>query len=221
MPSVINRPLTTLSVMSLTLFIAACGDIDVSEPADEVPITSVPVNTISQLAFRDSNAASAQISGTMALKFAAGVSSQMQDEASRAEQIWFYWADINGDTLGEPWQQTEVAELPLIQIEGDVIVPSQASMIKAYLANQLGRATEGFAVRFDDFIGNALMAGPGGNELEYWYYGDTRPKIIISKHEDTCYFDNGLVSVVDMANEKDTNWHNRPDNSEPNVADDE
>ena len=58
------------------------------------------------------------------------------------------------------------------------------------------------------FTGNAWLSGPGGDEEEQWEYNGTdRPKISIKRVEGLCTFDNGLVSVTDMQNERDEAWH--------------
>ena len=58
------------------------------------------------------------------------------------------------------------------------------------------------------FTGNAWLSGPGGDEEEQWEYnGIDRPKISIKRIEGLCTFDNGLVSVTDMQNERDEAWH--------------
>lgn len=58
------------------------------------------------------------------------------------------------------------------------------------------------------FTGNAWLSGPGGDEEDQWEYnGIDRPKISIKRIEGLCTFDNGLVSVTDMQNERDEAWH--------------
>jgi vibriolysin len=58
------------------------------------------------------------------------------------------------------------------------------------------------------FTGNAWLSGPGGDEEEQWNYdGIDRPFISIKRIEGLCTFDNGLVSVTDMQNERDEAWH--------------
>lgn len=60
---------------------------------------------------------------------------------------------------------------------------------------------------FPDFNANALLAGPGGNEQEQWTYGSERPLLSIQRQDNgICILDNGLVSVIDMQNDKDEAW---------------
>ena len=72
-----------------------------------------------------------------------------------------------------------------------------------------------------NFTGNALLAGPGGNELEQWQYdGIDRPLISIKRIDGLCTFDNGLVSVIDMNNERDEAWFALSSPRPSNQADD-
>ncbi len=225
MPFKIPKLIFQLTAASFTLLISACGNSESSGPVDEIPldetpITSIPENSIRQLVFRDTNPQLGQIGGTITIRFIEQNNSELTDEASRAEHIRFYWADDNGDTRGDAWQQSQINELSQVQISASVIVPPDTRMIKAFLVNRVGQATEGLAIRFDDFTGNSLLSGPGGNEAESWYYGESREKIVIRKQNETCYFDNGLVSVIDMANQKDSHWQNHNDDTQPYMADD-
>ncbi len=75
-----------------------------------------------------------------------------------------------------------------------------------------------------DFPGlnaNALLAGPGGNEQERWTYGAERPLLSIQRQDNgICILDNGLVSVIDMRNDKDEVWEATSGSSLANTIDD-
>lgn len=69
---------------------------------------------------------------------------------------------------------------------------------------------------------NAWVAGPGGDEYDSWEYNAVeRPLISINRVDDLCIFDNGLVRVVDMVNEKDEAWMALPSPRPANQVDDE
>ncbi len=75
----------------------------------------------------------------------------------------------------------------------------------------------------EGFVGNAWLSGPGGDEEEQWEYnGIDRPYILINRVDGLCTFDNGLVSVTDMNNERDETWHAfsspRPSNQPDDAA---
>jgi len=141
--------------------------------------------------------------------------------ASNTLSIWVYWADEWGDRLGEPWLKTEPESVYQIDALNDVIIPEGANALLLYPANSEGLALHGSLIPFHDFIGNALLSGPGGNEITSWYYGDARPKIAVQRQANgLCVFDNGLVSVTDMNNTRDAVWEASRGSGLPNQADD-
>lgn len=75
----------------------------------------------------------------------------------------------------------------------------------------------------ENFTGNAWVAGPGGDEFDFWEYGeDGWPRISINRIDGLCTFDNGLVSVIDMNNARDEVWwaldSPRPSNESDDAA---
>lgn len=206
--------------LGLSILLAACGGSVSISTDDETQPTNIPENTISQVSFRDYDGAVGQIGGSVRIGLSANALHSAQDDSSLANQVWLYWADETGDTIGQPWQIYSLTELPDLLVPANQQIPPNASMIKAFLANDIGRASLGKAVRFHDFSGNAQLSGPGGNELVPWYYGEDRPKIAINRDNELCQLDNGLVSVVDMANERDEAWHISAGNNLPNTVND-
>ncbi|WP_228710768.1 PKD domain-containing protein [Saccharobesus litoralis] len=215
----------------MTLFLNACsggknsgaengGENEETPPQANQP-SDIPDNVISRVIFRDHDPQIGLLGGEMLLQTNTAQPISEPFLAHGISHVFLYWADANGDPLGEPFQQSEISQLQNLTVDNGTSFPSDVRFIKVYVANSLGRAEQGVHFRFDDFIGNAQMAGAGGNEQTSWYYGDDRPLISIVRQNGICRLDNGLVSVIDMANERDEDWHNRTDNSSANVADDD
>ncbi|WP_198673618.1 PKD domain-containing protein [Algibacillus agarilyticus] len=215
-----------IRIAVLASVLTACGsggetDLNIPPKQDDTTVNYVPINTLTQLNFRDQHAEQAMLSGTMLFKRSPAVLDQNQ-----ATAIWLYWTDEQGDVLAEAWQKIPVQLIEDMYVHSveiaEVVIPSVAHGLKVYLANDKGRATDGIPIRIDDFVGNVAMSGPGGNELESWYYGVDRPSIFINRsNTGLCSFDNGLVRVIDMANNRDDDWHTRTNNNSPNIINDD
>ncbi|MFL0807327.1 MAG: PKD domain-containing protein [Oceanobacter sp.] len=178
------------------------------------PDVVVPTNPITKAWFRDQNGAVGKVSGR--------VSIETPGSADDVDTVRLYWADQQGQTIGSHWLSTDKQGAFDIVI-ADAEIPDGASALLLFPANEAGQAEQGTLVRFHDFTGNAELSGPGGNYDESWQYGDDRPAIPVHRTSldtlATCVFDNGLVSVVDMANERDEAWHAASD-GRANQADD-
>lgn len=74
-------------------------------------------------------------------------------------------------------------------------------------------------VRAHDKAVDRLVVGYGGNYDSYWVYGEGRNKLEVIESNGLCYFDNGLVSIVNMNGEKDDDWHNLPSPRPANTVD--
>ena len=215
--------LSALLASSLT----ACGGGSSNPPVQKPPIVvdpieEVPANTISHGYFRDQDSATGKVSGTITIELNAIEKTQQ----FKTESIWVYWADANGNKLsgtdGAAWLKAEGLNtgsnsLFEITIPAGTVFPSnnsgEAQALILYPRNGYGEAETGTLIKFHDFIGNAQLSGPGGNEYFSWYYGqpptsDVEPveftvlRDKISVHRDDnglCIFDNGLVGVIDMA----------------------
>jgi len=209
------------------------------------PIEEVPANTISHGYFRDQDSATGRVSGTITLELNAIEKTQQ----FKTESIWVYWADAQGDKLsgtdGAAWLKAEGLNtgsnsLFEITIPAGTVFPSnnsgEAQALILYPRNGYGEAETGTLIKFHDFIGNAHLSGPGGSWEEdwSWYYGtqpaeqipqlsQQREKITIQRTDESgglCILDNGLVSVIDMAYERDVAWEERAEPTQANVADD-
>ena len=199
--------------------LAACGGGSDSGSGTSNPppdVVDVPTNAITKSWFRDQNSAVGMISGEVSIETSGS------DEYSGADSVWVYWADQQGRAMGDQWLSTQASN-PFDVVIMDAEIPDGASALLLFPANEAGQAEQGTLVRFHDFTGNAELTGPGGNYDESWQYGDDRPAIPVHRAGSgelaTCVFDNGLVSVVDMANERDEAWHASTD-SLANQADD-
>lgn len=191
-----------------------------SEPEPSDGVSERPLNQISQAYFRDQNPLVGEVSGEVVIA-AADVD---DSDPARVESVQVYWADDQGDAIGEAWLATDATDVYGVELPLGALVPDDARALLLYPANGVGQAEEGTLVRFHDFTGNAALSGPGGNYEESWYYGEDRPTIAVhrtpSAEGGTCVFDNGLVSVVDMANERDEGIAVPSDNQELSSNDD-
>lgn len=185
-------------VMSLTLI--ACGNSSSPNKTNSVSPVQVPENSVSFTSFRDINGASGELSGDVIVELSLAEAL----ETGTADSIWIYWADSFGYEMGDAFFKKSLGSGAHIISLDEVTIPDGAEKLLLYLANDIGRAKEGRLIPFHDFKGNALLSGPGGNEMNSWYYGESRPKINVHRQANgLCVFDNGLVSVVDMNNQRD------------------
>jgi hypothetical protein len=209
------------SHVSLVLFIAACGGGSESSTIEPfTPLTKVPVNQITHAYFRDQDAGLGQLSGTVVIE-AADV---LDDDPSKIESLWLYWANTAGERQGEPWLKTKATSVYVVEIPDQTYIPENISGLLLYPNNAIGEAEQGHYIAFHDFTGNAAMTGRGGNEKQSWEYGIDRPAIAIqrtSQQGGTCQFDNGLISVINMNNTTDHIWENNSENNIQNQANDD
>ena len=191
-----------------TLLITACSSGNSSAPSptpDPIGVTQKPSNQITQAYFRDTDGTAGQLFGSVQIEAPEIEAS----DTARTEFLEVYWADEQGNTVGDSWLVSEASSVYDLEIPAGTLVPANIFALKLYPGNSVGLAEQGFLVRFHDFTGNALLAGPGGNEVQSWYYGDNRPNISVQRTDDQgglCIFDNGLVSVIDMNNTRDDAW---------------
>jgi hypothetical protein len=104
-----------------------------------------------------------------------------------------YWADELGNKFPDVWKKTVESAVYQIEIPEGTIIPQGAAALLLVPSNTIGQATQVSLIPFQDFSGNALLSGPGGDELDSWYYGDDRAKKSIQRKDGFCIFDNGLV----------------------------
>lgn len=212
-------PLKIITFIFSALLLAACGGGSDSPmvpnpPTGPMPnaVTQVPINQISHAFLRDNDGASGKLAGTVVVE-APAVS---DTDTARTESVWIYWADELGNKFPDVWKKTVETAVYQIEIPEGTIIPQGAAALLLVPSNAVGQATQVSFVPFQDFIGNALLSGPGGNELDAWYYGDDRSKIAIQRKDGLCIFDNGLVSVTDMNNTRDLAREQQSDFSQPN-----
>ena len=215
----IRAPLWILLIASLY----ACGG-ESSTPAnnDEPGVntpSNIPLNLISHAFFRDQDGASGKLSGTVLLE----TSDTNSTNTPAIESVWVYWANAQRERMGDAWLKTDSSKLYHIEIPSGTTIADNAQGLLLYPSNAIGLALQGSFIPFHDFIGNAQLSGPGGNELNSWVYGDDRPNIAVQRNDQQgglCIFDNGLVSVIDMANTKDDVWEKNSAQLGANTADD-
>jgi hypothetical protein len=207
----------------MPLVLGACSESDELTPGSTIdPDLSPPTNTILIASFRDTDSRIGRLGGSVSL------SMEQKEDFTSTENISLrlYWAN-DSERLDLPFiDLNKFAMSSAMTLEIDLPdlgnIPVGAKAFKLYLANSAGESSLGVNVRFHDFIGNALLSGPGGDEEQSWFYGQDRRKIPIYRTSDDsslCVFDNGLVSVIDMANEIDEALHWGSDDGVENQAD--
>jgi len=210
------------------LLLTACGgggsdSLPIEEPPVEEPPTSVteaPANQIISAFFRDQDNTIGELSGTVFVEAAEIIDS----DSAKVEFVSVYWANEQGDPQGDAWLKTSDTSIYDIEIPEGTSIPANTKAVLLFPENSIGQAEKGTLIPFHDFIGNAELSGPGGNELQTWEYGVDRSKISIQRTEQQgglCIFDNGLVSVINMNNTKDEAWENNTGNMLPNDINDD
>jgi hypothetical protein len=186
-------------IMSLSLL--SCGNSKSPNAMTNTPSPNqLPLNNITYSSFRDTNGLAGDLTGEIIVELS---TSEAFDEYF-TNSIWLYWADSFGSKIGEAFLKKNLGSESQIKLFVDVRIPDGAKQLLLYPANDIGNANEGSLIPFHDFKGNASLSGPGGNEMSSWYYGENRPKINIHRQTNgLCVFDNGLVSVIDMNNQRD------------------
>lgn len=205
-----------LPLSPLLLIMTACGGGSSSPSPVDPPPSGLAQNPIQQASLNDSDARSGFITGQIQVQATAAIDPANQPSHYEADLV-----DVNGNIINANWFVSSDANLSQLNLSSALAFSTQAYAIKLYGRNTQGRSAKASTIRILDYRGNSLMTGPGGNEDMPWQYdGLERDKIAIYRDAQSglCYFDNGLVSVIDMNNEKD-NWSGSY--GLPNVADDE
>jgi vibriolysin len=182
-------------------------------------VTEVPSNQIFRAFLRDKDGTAGKLSGAIVVE-----TTEIDDtDTPRAESVWVYWADEQGNKVGDAWLKTDASTVYNIEIPEGTNIPENTRALLLYPTNNIGQASQGSLIAFHDFIGNAALSGPGGNETQAWYYGDDRPNISVQRTDSQgglCILDNGLVSVTDMNNTRDEVWDATSGNGFPNNVND-
>ncbi len=212
--------LKTVNLVFLCSLLTACGgESSDSTPVEDPPpsngVTDVPLNKISLAFFRDRDSTPGRLEGEVIVE----VAEIDESDTARAESAWLYWADEHGNKSGDAWLKTASNAVYNINVPEGTKIPENTRAILLYPTNRVGQASQGSLIPFHDFIGNAELSGPGGNESQSWYYGEDRPRISVQRtgsQGGSCIFDNGLVSVIDMNNTRDDAWEANAGNGLPN-----
>lgn len=227
--------------LSICVLVSACGgkgDSGVQQGGHQNEL----IGLLSVASVRDLNGETGALGGHLTFRL----------EPERAQNVAgdvrlnMYWAS-EGERIGEPWFQSAPinvlsADAQQVVLPATTAIHPDANALIVYLVDEHGESETGKLVRFHDFTGNAMLSGPGGNELTAWYYGVERPRVPIHKTPLTrtsaassvaftvtnaesdgmslCVLDNGLVSVVDMQNTREETLHDGVDSGMANQADD-
>ena len=203
-----------LFILGASLLLSACGSgsngDSTSQPTPGVPVIPDPdvvwpVNdTGLKAALRDTNGETLKVSGQLNIK-----TPELIEDIGQYE---LYWIDalseeIQGDIILEILPEELEQESSQIEISESLIMPNDNAQLILIAKDSQGEALYSDIINFLDFSGNALLSGKGGTALQSWIYGEDRD--FLFAHLDTingtdfCSFDNGLVMVVDMENERD------------------
>ena len=230
------KPLSSLFIL---LLLEACSGESSSSSDTQNNTGTTNKTVITQHYFRDQDVSSGEISGNLVLE-------KTPDPSDQVSSVWLYWADASGDKIGEVWLKATASSDYKITIPDNTIIPFNTSSFLMYPIIEGDTDSVPVLIKFHDFMGNALVSGPGGigdslnNELNdhpsaaadqtrdgAWYYGGLsekdRAKIPVYRSDiagGTCKFDNGLVSVIDMENGKDTYWESNSYKGEGNIVND-
>ncbi|MBV1910670.1 MAG: PKD domain-containing protein [Kangiellaceae bacterium] len=208
----------TLPTFALLLS-TACGGGGGSgnAPPQTNDVTQRPSNKINHAYFRDIDGDKGKLAGIVTVD----AFPIIDDDPARTESVWVYWAGNNGSRIGNPILKTSVNAIYDIKIPVATEIPSEVNSLLLYPSNGKGQAEKGTLIPFHDFAANIEVSGPGGNASQSWYYGTERAKISVFRTSDgRCIFDNGLVSVIDMANTKDESWESTSGRVPENTVDD-
>jgi len=177
------------------------------DPAPTIPVPDVTwpeYDTQLKAALRDTNGETLKVSGAINIK-------PPQDDQD-IHQYDLHWIDIESNAVSEDVIQSLLAsELAnqsfTMTIETGITMPNANSQLVLIAKDLNGQNLELDIIAFQDFTGNALVSGKGGNITQSWEYGVDRD--FLKAHVETingndfCSFDNGLVMIIDMQNVRD------------------
>jgi len=175
---------------------------------------------VTKVFFRDHDSTVGEISGPINITF----SGQNSDHVIESVDVTVNWLSDDGHVLGESIIQKTYSYPPIVELPANTVVPAGADSLRLSIGKDDQQLSEHMPITFHDFTGNADISGPGGNELQSWYYGVERPKITAYRTDEsggTCVYDNGLVAVSDMGNTKDVNFEGGVHSPGPNLVDDD
>ncbi|GAA3928632.1 PKD domain-containing protein [Litoribacillus peritrichatus] len=182
---------------------------DIADTSDRYPLDSNiviwPVNDDGLSgALRDTHGDKLKVAGTLEIK--------APKEASDIHSYEIFWADpdsevIQGGVLKTLLVENASDKFLLMDLTEPLTMPDADSQLKLVANNTQGADLMSTMIRFHDFTGNVNVSGKGGNLITNWEYGVDRDHLSAYRENiagtDYCYFDNGLVMVVDMKNEFD------------------
>ena len=194
-------------IVAIQMLMVACGSSSSDKEIEVIPDPDVipPKNdTNLRAALRDTNGETLKINGTISIN--------IPQDAQAIHQYDLYWIDTNSDELiGEVINSILASELneqlPIMEIENTIDIPNENAQLVLIAKDINGDKLEQDIIEFLDYTGNAFISGKGGTIAQSWVYGEDRP--FLNAHVETingnsiCTFDNGLVMIIDMQNERD------------------
>ncbi len=169
-------------------------------PAPPVEQPSRPINYLTSIHFHDQDPTLGEISGDLLLI------RPTQDNSGIIDlEYVLFWYGQEGDYSSEPFHVIQTSE-QFIVIAENTPLPVNTLGIAVALRNSAGNSEVLSHVEFRDYQADVWIAGPGGNELDNWFYGIEKPALGMKKssHDGAvCEVSNGLVSVTHMQFESD------------------
>lgn len=214
----INYSVKVSILIVCCIYIVACSG---GSPGTETHTdTSKPLieNPIKFAFFRDQDGTRNKIGGSVTID----ESIQLESTTEGVDSVWAYWVDTQGDKFEEAWLKTSASAPYRIDIPEGTSIPNNVQGFVLFAHTEAGLLSGGYLIKFHDFVGNTELSGPGGNEINHWYYGRDRQTISIERTNyqgGLCIFDNGLVSVTNMGNKGDEEWESRQVKTDENIAD--
>ncbi|MEH6348146.1 MAG: PKD domain-containing protein [Bermanella sp.] len=203
-----------LAILAATILLSACGSgsngDSASQPIPDVPVIPGPVVVWPQndnglrAALRDTNGETLSVSGKLNIKIP-----ETNDKISQYELYWIdaITQEIQGERILIVLPEELDPDLPQVEISESLLMPNEDAQLILITKDSQGETLHSDIINFLDFSGNALLSGKGGTALKSWVYGEDRDFLFTHLETingtDFCSFDNGLVMVVDMENERD------------------
>lgn len=167
--------------------------------------------------FLDNNPLSNVVSGSVVLDLKQNISLLL----ALYQEHRIYLVDEYGERKGEPVFNGVMNINGAFELT-DIEIPEEGSWRFEIVAVNLGQETESrIFARFHDKKVDRLITGPGGNYDVSWRYGEQRPELEVVEKDGFCVFDNGVVSIANMAWDDDHSWESLPSPRSSNAVDEQ
>lgn len=207
----LHRPLRItliFAMLNCLALLSACSSSDsdgvTPPPKDSDVVRPIGDNNLNAALF-DTHGDRLTIGGTISIN--------PPENTDNINSYELFWADgnseeVQGEVLKSLSLESPADQVLSISLDDGLTMPDASVQLKLIAKNAQGDELHSNMIRFLDFTGNAQVSGKGGTLPASWNYGVDRDYLMAHKEStgdtDFCYFDNGLVSVIDMENELDS-----------------